>query len=184
MFARLPNSYYRTQVVTADAEIPSADRHPHGLGLTDGWREEANGVGRLVLSAYGHVLSLSPFVLSDDEIVPIMLERAATKDAYSGAKSSGYSFPEDAQWFGCLVSLLPEGGSAPEPEMDCYRSDREVEVAAAGGLSIRLFLQPSGELTELHEEDWRTTPLLDCPTGVLWPGQLAERAAIQNSGPG
>jgi len=42
---------------------------------------------------------------------------------------------------------------------------------------LRLFEHASGELTELYEEDWRTTPLLQCPSMELRPGEMTARAA-------
>lgn len=40
-----------------------------------------------------------------------------------------------------------------------------------------LFQPPSGEFTELYDEDWRTTPLVESPMMTLWPGELTRQPA-------
>ena len=105
VFARSTNSYYRTQVPKPDNLFPAAESLQHGFGITAGWREESNVDGRLVLSAFDHVLDVRPFVISGSRLMPIRLERKSVKNVFSGVETDGFLFPDDARWFGCRVTL-------------------------------------------------------------------------------
>ena len=90
----------------------------------------------------------------------ILVYRADKGDVYSG----------------CLVQLLDSSTRPENLEVTCTQTDREIQLQASCGLSLRLACMPSGEMLESHEIDWRTLPLFRSPAHTLWPGELAEKA--------
>lgn len=140
------------------------------------------GGGRLVLTAYGYDVCLHPFVIRDEVPLPARLTRRRRTGLGQGrfhstpADLDEWVFPPDATWFGCLVRLQEEGAPAVTPTIGWAESGPVITVSSDGGPTVRLFRQPAGGVTELYEDDWRTQPLLECPTGTLWPGELARLA--------
>ncbi len=176
LFTRCANTYFRTQTITPDRDLPDAYSRQHGLGLTGEWRELENRAGRLAVTAFDHTLVLQPFALREGRAEPLRLEPRKIATWYAPEEYRNYLFPDDERMFGCTAMLVPNGQAPEEMPIQAMQSDREIMVSASD-LSLRLFRQMSGELTELYADDWRTAPLLTCPAGTLWPGELTRRAA-------
>lgn len=181
VFNRLPNTLYRTVRVVPD-ECVAGMNGCFGLGITAGWQRHQAG-RRLVLSAYGFDLVADAFTLHNGQMMPLELQCVQRKDHDEGGRHchipalfDEYVFPADATWFGCLLRIVPEGTAVPEAAWSYSESGRMVTFTA-DDLAVRLFRQPSGETTELYDDDWRTSPLLDCLASTLWPGQLTAVAA-------
>lgn len=177
LFSRLPNSYYRTQSIKPDSHFPAPEMRRHGVGLGTGWREEENSADRLVLSAYGRKLVVLPFAVENGRLERITLTPSRKEDGDPVTFVEGYLFPDICLWFGCLVTLHDALETPPAPAINWREDDRIISVSAGEGLVIRLFRQPSGELTELYDDDWRTTPLVESPAFTLWPGEMTGLAA-------
>ncbi|MFW6060363.1 MAG: hypothetical protein ACODAQ_09285 [Phycisphaeraceae bacterium] len=180
VFARRPNTLLRTQRFTADTDLPGAFGDI-GLGATDGWQQRTDG-GRLIFTAHGHAVTVDPFVLADKHVRPAALETVRRDNLRQGGRfhdtpidMQEYVFPADAEWCGCLVQVTAQDQLPPPVRLSCERGERALRVREAEGLDLHLFLQPAGEVTQLYEWDWRTTPLLACPERTLWPGELAAR---------
>lgn len=155
-----------------------------GLGLSDGWTHSADGA-RLTFTAYGHRATVDPFVLREGAVEPATLSPRRRDNLNQGLPFHStpvamleYVFPAEAPWVGCLIQLTNEAAPVPAPPgFDLVEADRHLTLREAQGLQLRLFHQPSGEISELYEIDWRTTPLLQCPEQTLWPGELAAQVA-------
>ena len=180
LYAREPNTFLRTQRLRADDQIADAFGNL-GVGMTDGWRVSQED-GRLTLTAYGHTVTLDPFVIEDGQINTTVLSPTRRDNLSQGGRFHDtpvdlqeWLFPDGPRWPGCLVQLTAEGQPAPKPAFRCRLTDEQLEVIA-GDLAVRLFRNPAGSVTELYERDPRTLPLLDCPEGTFWPGELAARA--------
>jgi len=183
LYAREPNTFLRTQRLRANDQLAGVFGNL-GVGVTDGWRV-AQEDGRLLLTAYGHTVTVDPFVIDEGQIKPVVLSPTRRANLSQDGRFHDtpvdlreWLFPDEPRWLGCLVQLTEEGQPAPPPEFNCRLTDDQLEVSA-GELAVRLFRNPAGGVTELYERDPRTLPLLDCPEGTLWPGELAARAITQ-----
>ncbi len=178
LFSRRPNTYLRTQKFATDKELPDAFGS-YGVGLSEGWTREDAG-SRLFLSAYEHRIIIDSFTIKGQTVKPVALTPVRRDSLSQGrfhattADLLEYCFPDDAEWFGCCLQLT--GAEVPPPptvRVTCRRRDGVLTVREAGGLLIRLALQPAGGETELYETDWRTLPLFESPETTVWPGDLA-----------
>jgi len=185
VFARREVPYTRTQETVPDDRAAAllAERgfYRFGLGLSDGWDRVERAGPRLVTRAYGHTLVVQPFLIDGEQVRAMALRAERSKPRQCRQAFDEHLFDDEAAWFGCHVWL--GAGAQPRPAVGvCVeRADRRIEVRSDDGLAVRLFRQPAGEVTELYDEDWRTTPLLACPTGALWPGELAARSAARGA---
>ena len=191
IFSRLPVSYYSTQAAVLEEQVPAAMRD-YGIGVTTGWeiRDDAS-IGRWVFSAYGHDVTIDPFMVQGDRIVPAPLNRVHRDTLSQGkfhrtaAELDEYIFPADALWFGCVVSLTQAGAAVPAPAVTFAQDGQHVAFSTGASperaLTVRIFRHPTGELTELYESDWRTWPLLQAPSGTVWPGELTRRSADEQA---
>ncbi|MHB0939409.1 MAG: hypothetical protein ACYDCO_23010 [Armatimonadota bacterium] len=180
LYAREPNTYLRTQKLRADDQIADAFGNL-GVGMTDDWRVDQQD-GRLALTAYGHTVTIDPFVIDEGQITPAALSPTRRDNLSQGGRFhdtpvdlQDWLFPDGPRWLGCLVQLTTEGQPAPRPEFTCRLTEDQLQVSA-GELAVRLFRNPAGGVVELYEGDPRTLPLLECPEGTLWPGELAAHA--------
>lgn len=181
LFGRRPNTFLRTQRLTADAQLGQAFGDL-GVGATAGWKTEQDASGRLVLSAYDHTVTFDSFVLDGNRARPVVLARTQRANLSQGrfhntpVNMTEWVFPGEGQWLGCVVQL---GAGVARPAHCPVKAERQGavwQVQAGTDLVLRLFFQATGEVTELYEADWRTLPLLDCPEQILHPGDLAALA--------
>lgn len=180
LFARQPNTYLRTQVLVPDDQIE--DRFgDFGIGITSGW-ETDEAEGRLVLTAYGHTVTVDPFVIDGGTVRPAPLTSVWREDLGQGRfhdtprDMREYVFPGDATWLGCVVQLSQTMEPLPTTTVSCEHREGRLYVRESDGLAIELFRRTDGELIELYDQDWRTTPLLRCPEQTLSAGELAAAA--------
>ena len=176
VFTRRPQYYNRTQYIRPDEWMDEVEeKHPPSIGVSEGWdlREEP---GRLVANAYGRAVHVFPFMVDGVDAVPAPLERKQLL-VYHHSRTC-YLFPQGPEWFGCAVVLATQDQEVPTPDLSFRIEEREARVTCGDALCLRLFLQPAGEVTQLYGDDWRATPLFNCPVGTLWPGEMA--AAIAN----
>lgn len=180
LYAREPNTFLRTQRLTADDRITDAFGEL-GVGMTDGWSTNQED-GRLTLTAYGHTVTIDPFVIEDGRLRPTALSPTRRDNLSQGGRFHDtpvdlqeWRFPDGPRWLGCLVQLAQEGEPTPRPAFHCRLTGEQLEVTA-GDLTVQLFRNPAGGVIEVYERDPRTLPLLDCPEGTWWPGELAARA--------
>lgn len=179
VFTRRPNPLFRTQRPASDDEI-IAQTSTFGLGLSDGWTIEQRDVGLVQLTAHGHRLTVRPFIIDDAGTVqPITLEPVERDEmSWRGAhrKDRPFTelmFPEDVLWFGAHVALSPIDTPAPPPASAptlTHEARNRVRTFTAGPCHVRVFEQPAGETTQLYDDDWRVTPLLESPAMTIWPG--------------
>lgn len=178
LWNRRRNSFLGTQRPTADEKV-FGSFGTHGIGISGGWQELENTSGRLVLSAYEHELRLLPFVVRDGKTEPCLMRRVSHQAAeFQGFHRrplvfDEYLFPDDALWFGCLALLCRPDELSPTLTLPVWREAENVVTLQADELNLRLFLQPSGETTQLFppDDDPRAAPLLQTPAYTLWPGQ-------------
>jgi hypothetical protein len=174
-FTQAPNSYVRTQYIRPDtAHAKLHGDWPLVVGVTAGWEEVERKAGRLTLRAYDRDLHLRPFALVEDKAKPVELTRARMSGYHRDIDV--YTFPPEAKQVLCLVAITAAGKKYAPSTPSAKRRDSVLELSS-GKLALRLFEHPTGELTELYEEDWRTTPLLRAPALELRPGGLTARAA-------
>ncbi|MFW6058922.1 MAG: hypothetical protein ACODAQ_01995 [Phycisphaeraceae bacterium] len=177
VFARTVTSFHRTQHLMPDARLPAEDSLPMSIGSTGDWQMPVNEPGRLILAAYGYTLHVHLFTIEEQQCHPVQLCEQRVELGPEG-EITVYRVPGEPVWMGCVLQLLPADQHAAEPTVQCTSAGRETSVSESLlDLSLRWFHQPSGELTQLHEKDWRTMPLLACPTQTLWPGELCAQAA-------
>ena len=181
VFGRRPNTLLRTQRLTPDAQLPQAFGEL-GVGVSAGWTAAQGASGRLTLCAYNHTLTVDPFVVADCQCQPASLVPVKRTNLSQGrfhntpVEMTEWIFSGDAEWLGCVLQL-DDQGTRPAPLIaKVVPSDRIWTFTAGTDLRLRLFLHPSGEVTELYDDDWRTLPLLECPEQVLRPGDLTARA--------
>lgn len=183
LFARLPNSFHRTQEPMPDAEIHTFQAD-FGIGLTPNWNVTKQEPGRMVLSAYGHEVLIQPFEIHDEVVRPLLLPLTQQKNMgqrrfhQTVADFDALLFPEEAVWFGCLIALHRDRAPDTLSPIVASKEGDVLTVAADGGLSVSVFRQPSGELTETYDDDWRIKPLLETPIHRLHPGDLTRRAVL------
>ena len=174
-FTSAPNSYVRTQYIRPDAAIGKLHADwPLALGVTPGWEEVERKPGRLTLRAYGRDAHLRCFTLADGKPEPVEVERMRM-NGYQ-REIDVYAFPPEASNVLCVVGLTAAKKRFSPSGPSVKRRGGVTEISS-GKLAVRLFEHATGELTELYDEDWRTTPLLECPSMELRPGELAARAA-------
>jgi len=174
LFTRRPQYYNRTQCVEPDSWLDGLEEGlPASLGLSDGW-DIAESEDRIALRAYGRALHVFPFVADGGAVKPAAMSREMLPVHH--IERACYVFPKAPEWFGCAVVLANADEDVPPPRMRFERTERNATLTC-DRITVRLFLQPAGEATQLYEDDWRTAPLFQCPTGTLWPGRMAEQIA-------
>jgi len=184
VFTRQPNTYHRTQSPMPDEEVHAFQRG-FGIGLTANWSHRSAELGRLTLSAYGHEVDLVAFDIRGGQAHPVELPRVQHDDVGQGrfhparVSFDALQFPPESTRFGCLLTVRQEGAPGTPLRVSCTEDHGTLSVRSDNGLSVRLFQQPSGEVTELYEDDWRISPLLECPTQTLHPGELSRLVAQQ-----
>lgn len=176
LFARTVNSYQLTQIREAAGLLPLAGTQPPSLGLTAGWAVRRHEPGRLVVAARGYALHLRTFALSGERLEPVRLT-SETMDM-NGQPIMAWRAAPEVVWFVCLAELLSDGKDPEEGTLRGNVGERSVTVSESGGLVLKLARQPSGELVELYDEDWRTLSLLESPVQRLLPGDLAVAALV------
>ncbi len=183
LFARRPNSFHRTQEPMPDEKI-HAFQGDFGIGLTRNWTVAKQETGRIVLSAYDHEVLVQPFEIHDEVVRPLLLPLTRQTSTGQGrfhdtpADFDELVFPKDAVWFGCLISL--HRGQAPDAlsSIVASKAGEILTLTADGGLSVSVFSHPSGELTEIYDDDWRIQPLLETPIHRLCPGDFTHWAVL------
>lgn len=181
VFSRSAATYHRTQARLADAAVP-ATFGEFGVGVTNGWQVVVNDASHLVLRAYGQEMHVYPFTLTDGNVMPIQLvykkrSQISARGYHQRAADFGeYVFPEGVQWVGCWITYIPIGSQVVKPVLTYRTTDGIIRFQADKTLSVALFQQLTGELTELYEQDWRTMSLLKTPTETIWPGTLTQQA--------
>ncbi len=174
-FTRAPNSYVRTQYIRPDAQTRRLhDDWPLVVGVTPGWEEVECRPGRLTLRAWGRDAHVRCFALNGTKAEPVELARARMSGYQRDVEV--YALPPEVEAVICLTGITGAKKRFAPSSASVRRKGSELRIAS-GKLQLRLFEQASGELTELYEEDWRTTPLLRCPAMTLEPGALTARAA-------
>ncbi|MFT5122890.1 MAG: hypothetical protein ACI97B_001522 [Verrucomicrobiales bacterium] len=187
LFSRKPNSFHRTQEPMPDAQV-HAYQGAFGIGMTRNWEMAQHACGSIVLSAYGYEVLIQPFEIRNGTATPISLPRTKQNDMSQGrfhktaADFDALMFPDDAVCFGCRVSVQRGTVSRVSSDIHVTEQDNVMTVDAGNGLRVRIFQHPSGELTELYEDDWRTQPLLETPVHRLNPGDLTHLAAEASAG--
>lgn len=182
LFARRPNRYLRYQRDVPDQELAGSFGEL-GIAFSDGWTIKQQGRGRLVASAWDHVVTMDPFHLVGETVDSVQLTPKRRQTLGQGRfhdtpceNMLEYVFPGMAEWAGCLVQLGQEGETLELPEISLFRQSNRLRIEEAGGLNLELHSLPHGELLQIHEEDWRTVPLLECPEKTLYPGELVVRS--------
>lgn len=178
LFARTATSYHLTQERAAVGKLPLPGTQAPSLGLTKGWKLLHHELGHLIVSAHGYSLHLRTFTLNGDRLEPALL--TPEKLEIEGEKITGWRAAPEVIWFVCLAELTPDGTKPEDAILDGNIGDKLVTLSESGGLALRLARQPSGELVELYDEDWRTLPLLESPVHQLWPGDFATTASNRN----
>lgn len=174
-FTRAPNSYVRTQYIRPDAALGKLHADwPLVLGVTAGWEEIERKPGRLTLRAHGRDAHVRCFAVVDGKPGPVDVER--TRMSGYHREIDVYAFPPEAGEVICIVGLTA-AKKRFSPSSPSFKRRKGMLEIGSGRMELRLFEHASGELTELYEDDWRTTPLLQCPSMELRPGDLTARAA-------
>ncbi|MAE63211.1 MAG: hypothetical protein CMJ18_02965 [Phycisphaeraceae bacterium] len=190
VFGRTPTSLTRAERSIADAEVTHRDltmespsraiyRWVGTIAASPNWDQVANEAGRLVLRAYGHDVYIFPYFLEGDAVMPAQLRKGPPLEEGDAAADGLelYYFDHEPDWFGFHLVLADEQARCPAPSISLSRTDRVTTWRCGTRFSVRLFEYPTGEVRELYDFDWRTTPLLECPGYTLWPGELAARSA-------
>lgn len=60
----------------------------------------------------------------------------------------------------------------PPADTITHEARDRVRRFAAGPCRLRLFEQPAGETTQLHDDHWQAAPLLESPAVAIWPGEF------------
>ena len=192
VFNRCPNSYVWTHHALPEDRIREnleEWRIFHcAIGLTEEWRIESESEEGIVARAFGHTLTLRPFLMDIEgkEVRPVHLGPWPSTAVYHANQKHRFArertYPGDAMWFGCHVALDEDEQPRPPPAITVERRDRMCRTTSDDGLSVDLFLQPTGETTHIFDTDWRTTPLLDAPAATIWPGEMARASATRPGG--
>ena len=177
VFHRMPDVFLRTQEISPDSRMDDElnVKWPYTINISAGWEVTVDETS-ITLTGYGRVVSLFPFVLEDGRIRATKLERRAM-DVYSNREAICFLWPDTPRWAGYALALCKRDEAVPVPSFAYKRIGREIRFTCDWGLSLRLFQLPCGEVTELYGNDWRVSPLLECPTQTLWPGQLTGQIA-------
>lgn len=182
LFSRTASPYHwyqLRQVEKPDVHVMSPEAkageraQPPTLGLTQGWRVACPEAGYLTATAYGHTLHVRGYSLRGGRVEPMALV-ARQVEIEGGKKLDAWEAESDSLWTAFLVELLPEGQQPSAARLEAKVAQDGVTLSEAGGLSVRLHIRPNGELVELHEQDWRTLPLLETPEHTLHAGDLIQ----------
>jgi hypothetical protein len=183
VFSREPNHLHRTQYPMPDHAVHEFQQQ-FGIGITGNWKTSLTVPANLVLSAYGYDVQIHPFEIRDGNVQPVTLGRIQQHDMGQKnfhrrpAEFDAFVFPGESVRFGCFIAVSKAGETPPTPAILSSVSAGTLTVSAGDPrLTVRLFRQHSGELTECYPDDWRTLPLLETPGYKLHPGELTRRAA-------
>ncbi len=179
LFARTATSYWLTQHRKPVGELPLEGTKPPCLGLSGAWAVRRHEPGCVTVSAHGYTLHLQTFTLNGNRLEPALL--TPEKLEIEGEKITGWRAAPDVIWFVCMAELTLNGTKTEDVILNGNIGDKMVTLSESGGLTLRLARQPSGELVELYDEDWRTLPLFESPVHQLWPGDLATGATTTES---
>jgi hypothetical protein len=182
LFARRPNRYLRYQRDVPDAELAGSFGQL-GIAFSDGWTIKQQDWARLTAGAWGTVVTIDPFHLTENGVDFVELTRKRRQNLGQGRfhdtsceNMLEYVFPDDGEWAGCLLQLGQEGEPLERPDISVLRQSDRLRVEEGGGIGLELHSLTHGELVQIHEKDWRTLPLLDCPEQTLYPGELVVRS--------
>lgn len=183
VFSREPNTLHRTQYAIPDDEI-HAYQQAFEIGISKNWQVTVQDTARLVFSAFGYDVHVRPFAIHGEVIRPVALRREKRHNmGQKGfhkrpAEFDAFRFPDEAVRFGCLVEVCEATEAPSDSTISCRNRNGFLTVMLdKPQLEVKLFQQPSGELTECYREDWRILPLLESPAYELYPGELTRRVA-------
>jgi len=180
VFHRLPHSFHRTQSQVSDEQV-RATLEEYGIGVQNNWAASRDEHERYLFRAHAHVLVVQPFVLRSDRIERTtlsMVERSNIGQVIHHSRPNAFTewvFATEPLWFGCLVTLVPDG-QIPEPATVTFsRDEAAMKFTTSAGLNITLFVRPSGEVVELLNLPMAQVPLLNALAGVIHPGDILVR---------